>query len=59
MEFIFNVAKERSDDFLNADMPSRLMILMAIRIRLPLGTGLAPTVGVGVCLLVLHSRTAA
>jgi hypothetical protein len=33
------------------------MILLAIRIRLPLGTGLAPTIGVGVCLLVLHSGT--
>jgi hypothetical protein len=44
--------------FRHADIPSRLMILMAIRVRLPLGTGFAPTIGVGVCLLVLHSRTA-
>ena len=42
----------------DVDIPSRLMIVMAIRIRLPLWTGVAPTVGVGVGLLVLHSGTA-
>jgi hypothetical protein len=44
--------------FRSADIPSGLMILMAIRKRFPRGTGLAPTIGVGVWLLLLHFRTA-